>query len=276
MAFVDVYDGTQVGDLKCLAEPAYYTGSVREHQGYQALTFDQLSYAESLSPGCAVVVDGTLVLSPQGATQDFELQCSCLRVIGGVDSPLTYPIQKSTEKHLASLRHLPFMRFRSQATQCLFRIQSKLAFAVHAFMDAHDVQLVDPSVITTSDCEGAGETFSITPQMFSKDHDGKQIPVGLAVSSQLPLEAAILGFKQVYTCQKSFRAEKSDTVKHLAEFLHVEYEGAFCDLQGLLSFTEHFVKYLITYVHSRCKDDFDWFESKFSPRDLRPTRQLLT
>merc|ERR1711988_1446548 len=104
---------------------------------------------------------------------------------------------------------------------------------------------------------------------------GEPMPAGLAVSSQLPLEATITGFTKVWTMQKSFRAEKSDTSKHLAEFLHVEYEEAFTTLDDLLGFTEKFVKFLIEYVHKSCQADFDFLHSKLAPDDLRPTRKLL-
>lgn len=283
IVFLDLYDGTKVGALNCLADQAEYSCETttsgeelsQDEQHYKRITFEQLSQAEHLSIGCAVVVDGKVVLSPPTATQDFEFQVSCVWLIGGVQDPLKYPIQKGTEKTMTSLRQLPFFRFRSQVMQSLFRIRSKLNLAVHLFMDSEDVQLTDPNILTVSDAEGAGETFQVSPSMFSTDAEGNPIPVGLTVSSQLPLEAAITGFKQVYTCQKSFRAEKSDTNKHLAEFLHVEYEGAFMDMDALLDQSERFVKYVINYAYDRCQEDFDWLETKFAPIDTKPTRTLL-
>lgn len=282
--FLDLYDGTKVGSLNCLASQQDYAAVTTITEGedvsqdeaqFKALSFDELSQAEHLSIGCAVVVEGKIVLSPPTATQDFEFQVSSLKVIGGVEDPLKYPIQKGTEKNMTSLRQLPFFRFRSQVMQCLFRIRSKLNLAVHLFMDGENVVLTDPNILTVSDAEGAGETFSVQPNMFSTNAQGEPLPVGLTVSSQLPLEAAITGFKQVYTCQKSFRAEKSDTNKHLAEFLHVEYEGAFMTLDALLSQSERFVKFVINYAFEKCKDDFDWLETKFAPTDTKPTRALL-
>lgn len=297
LVFLDLYDGTKVGSLNCVASAEEYgkeegegeeakkeleatTATTQDEKSFKTLTYAQLSQTEHLSLGCAVVVDGTLVLSPPTATQDFELQVSRVRVIGGVDDPLSYPIQKGTEKKMTSLRQLPFFRIRSQVVQCLFRIRSKLSLGVHLFMDSEDVQLTDPNVITVSDCEGAGETFTISPSsLFQKEgqvEEGVAPPVvGLTVSSQLPLEATVLGFKQVYTCQKSFRAEKSDTAKHLAEFTHVEYEGAFLTMDDLLNQAERFVKYVVNYAFDRCKADFDFLESKLAPTDLRPTRSLL-
>ncbi len=178
---------------------------------------------------------------------------------------------------MVSLRSLPFYRFRAQASQSVFRIRSKLDMAVHLFMDQEDVQLTDPNIMTVSDCEGAGETFHVDPLMFSNHPEtGEPLKVGLTVSSQLPLEAAICGFRQVYTCQKSFRAEKSDTAKHLAEFLHVEYEGAFITLDELIAQSERFVKFVINYAMERCDADFKFLESRMAPTDMKPTRTLLT
>lgn len=246
-----------------------------DEREFRVLDFEQLSQAESLSPGCAVVVEGIPVLAPEEATQDFEFQIHRLRVIGGVEDHLTYSIHKSVEKKLTSLRQLPFMRLRAQVCQSLFRIASKLQFGCELFMDDHGVIKTDPAIISGSDCEGAGEVFSIAPLLFGADEGGEPVQAGLAVSSQLPLEATITGFTKVWTCQKSFRAEKSDTSKHLAEFLHVEYEECFITLDDLLVFTEKFVKFLIEYVCKCCKADFEFLHSKLAPDDMRPTRELL-
>merc|ERR1712217_693643 len=159
----------------------------------KVLEFEQLSQAECVSVGCAVVLDGVPVLAPEGASQDFEFQIHRLRVIGGIEDHVTYPIQKSSEKKLLTLRQLPFMRFRAQACQSLFRIVSKLQFSCELFMDEHDVIKTDPAIITGSDCEGAGEVFSIAPLLFGTDEHGEPIAACLSVSSQLPLEAMITG-----------------------------------------------------------------------------------
>ena len=290
ICFIDIYDGTKVGALMCLASRESYQGEEFKTQfpdlaqadeltysdRFTTLSFDQLSVSQYLSDGCAVVVDGQLVLSPKNATQPIELSVLRLRVIGTIENPATYPIQKTSEKQLATLRKFPFMRIRTQICQSLFRIASKLELGMHMFMDQEGVEKVDPNILTMSDCEGAGETFGISPLMFSTDSDGKDLPVSLTVSSQLPLESAITGLRQVYTSQKSFRAEKSDTSKHLAEFLHIEYEGAFLTLEKLMCFTEKLVKYVISYGLNRCVEDFNFIKSKFAPNDIRPAHVLLT
>jgi asparaginyl-tRNA synthetase len=288
LTFIDVYDGTCVGVLMCITSEEFYLGNkfipepdseqyeLTDSKSFTTLQLDQLGKFELLSEGCSVVIDGLLEKAPEKATQKFEFKIQRLRVIGRVYDPAHYPIQKTSEKQLATLRQYPFMRVRAQAMQCLFRIASDAEYGIHKFMRKQGVVKVDPNILTMSDCEGAGETFMISPQIFSTDRDGKEIPVGLTVSSQLPLESAICGFKQVYTSQKSFRAEKSDTMKHLAEFLHIEYEGAFITLPQLMDFTEKLIKYVIRYVHEKCKDDLDFLESKFAPTDVKSSRDLLT
>lgn len=282
IVFIDLYDGTKVGSLNCLCEQNTFKGiddldepKTQDETYYKTLTFEQLDKADHISIGCAVVVAGKIVLSPPTATQDFEFQASRVAVIGRVHDPINYPLQKGTEKKMVSLRNLPFYRFRSQASQSVFRIRSKLDMAVHLFFDQEDVQLTDPNIMTVSDCEGAGETFTVEPLMFGNDAEGDPVKVGLTVSSQLPLEATICGFRQVYTCQKSFRAEKSDTNKHLAEFTHVEYEGAFLTFDQLIAQAERFVKFVINYVLDRCEADFKFLEGPMAPNDMKPTRTLL-
>jgi asparaginyl-tRNA synthetase len=283
LPFIDISDGTACGSLMGLAHIDYYAGSqYKDEEGhgpdeseFRVLDFKHLSQAEFLSPGCAVVVDGVPVLAPESATQAFEFKIHRLRVISGVEDPTTYAIHKSTEKKLLTLRQLPFMRFHAQVCQSVFRIASKLQFVCELFMDEHDVIKTDPAIITGSDCEGAGEVFSIAPLLFGSDEKGEPTAASLTVSSQLPLEATITGFTKVWTAQKSFRAEKSDTSKHLAEFLHVEYEEAFTTLGDLLAFTEKFVKFLIDDIFKRCTADFDFLHSKLAPDDVGPTREIL-
>jgi asparaginyl-tRNA synthetase len=138
---------------------------------------------------------------------------------------------------------------------------------INKFFFDNNVIKTDPNIITLSDCEGAGETFAIKPSMFSKDSNGEHQNVGLTVSSQLPLEATSKGFSKVFTMQKSFRAERSDTSKHLAEFLHVEYEEYFTTLDKLLTFTENYLKTIIYDTYNSCKKDFDFLNTKFAPKE---------
>ena len=267
IAFIDIYDGTDIGSLMCVASIENYENKVGI---YKSLSFEELSDASKLSPGCSVLVEGKLMKSPDGTTQQFEHHIKNLQLIGNIDDYQTYPIQKSSERNFLSLRQMPFMRVRSQMVQSLFRIRSSLLFNIHSFFDENNVICTDPNIITSSDCEGAGEVFKLDPQIFGEGNS-----VGLTVSSQLPLEAFATGFKDVYTCQKSFRAEKSDTSKHLSEFLHIEYEGYFITLENLLDFTEKFVKSVIKNTFLKRKDDFDFLESKFSAPELKGNKEII-
>jgi asparaginyl-tRNA synthetase len=270
LTFIDIYDGTDNGLLKCIVHHDTYkpTIDIDVERKYQVLTYEQLSEIDFLSPGCSVIVYGQLVKSPEGATQLFELKVDKLEVIGKVEDPVTYPIHKSKERQIMGLRQIPFSRVRTDYYQALFRIRSSLLFTIHSFFDSKKIYCIDPNILTSSDCEGAGEMFKLTPQMFG-DSD-----VGLTVSSQLPLEALATGFTSVYTCQKSFRAEESDTSKHLAEFLHVEYETySFESLEELLTFTEEFLKFCIRETLIKSASDFEILDKS---KELKTTSKMIS
>jgi asparaginyl-tRNA synthetase len=290
LVFCDVGDGSTVTPVRALAErshPEYpYNGDSKElllGQECTALTFDELTQSSKLSLGCSIGLIGTIVQPPVGTTQALELKIVSLYVLGGVADPSKYPIQKSILKKPISLRLVPHARFRAPLIQQLMKIRSEALFAIHEFFHMEGVPLLDPNIMTSSDCEGAGEVFKITPQFFHKEpavvvatttsgagaaattteeeedalqQQQQQHIVGLTVSSQLPLEAMAMGTGKVYTCQKSFRAEKSDTNKHLAEFLHVEYEQYFITLPMLIDQAERYVKHVITVVLQRCPDQY--------------------
>jgi asparaginyl-tRNA synthetase len=291
IVFIDLYDGSTIGSLKCLASEDSYLQMANDDYSkeydsnnikkYELLDFNQLKESKYLSDGCSVVVDGVILQSPNGATQKFELEIRSLRIIGKINDPLCYPIQKSSEKSMVTLRKMPLMRVRSPIMQSIFRISSKLEYAIHDYMNVMNVTKVDPNILTISDCEGAGEVFTVSPNIFDNEsqsniHNETESPnIGLTVSSQLPLEAFITGFGSVYTMQKSFRAEKSDTTKHLSEFLHVEYESSFITFDELMTFTEEYLKHIISYVYKNCEKEFDFIESNLSPEDINPSRSLI-
>ena len=257
LVFVDLGDGSTVTPVRCVAHgeaggsdesesdsSTIHYGSVEvtdpsaasDQDTYRHLTFDEMCQASHLSLGCSVMIYGYVAEPPAGTTQAFEVKILSLYVIGGVADPAKYPIQKSILKKPVQLRPYYHSRFRAQLIQTYMRIRSEALFAVHEFFHKHKIPLLDPSIMTSSDCEGAGEVFKVSPQFFSSgaiaEMEGRDSSacdpyheVGLTVSSQLPLEAMAMGTGDVYTCQKSFRAEKSDTIKHLAEFLHVPHRG---------------------------------------------------
>ena len=256
---------------------------------YSRLSFDEMTQASNLCIGCSVMVLGYVAEPPEGTTQEFEVKILELFVVGGVADAAKYPIQKSILKKPLALRGYPHSRFRAPIVQQLMMIRSQALFAVHEFFNQEGVPLLDPNIMTANDCEGAGEVFKIAPQMFTKapepvkkkktkkgeeeapkEEEVQEEPkepekapeVGLTVSSQLPLEAIAMGTGAVYTCQKSFRAEKSDTNKHLAEFLHVEYEEYFITLDDLIDQAERFVTHVVTTVLDRCQSQYRFLSQK--------------
>jgi asparaginyl-tRNA synthetase len=290
LVFCDINDGSTVTPVRTLAERthelySYGTTTTMNLLGQDltALSFDELTQTSKLSLGCSVAIIGTIVTPPAGTTQAFEIKILHLFVIGGVVDPILYPIQKSILKKPTSLRTVPHARFRAPLIQQFMKIRSEALFAIHEFFHNENVPLLDPNIMTSSDCEGAGEVFKVTPQFFHKEttttapavaEGGEvaaleqlslsppQYAVGLTVSSQLPLEAMAMGTGKVYTCQKSFRAEKSETNKHLAEFLHVEYEQYFITLPQLVDQAERYVKHVITTVLQRCKEQYSFLDGK--------------
>jgi asparaginyl-tRNA synthetase len=305
LLFIDLGDGTTVSPIRALAvkpdapdlkegdvvyatsdTPSHLTDANGDETHYTRLTFDELTQPSSLCAGCSLMAMGKVTTPPEGTTQTFEVKLLEVFVIGGVADATKYPIQKSILKKPLALRSYPHARFRAPLVQQLMLIRSQALFAVHEFFHNEGVPLLDPNIMTANDCEGAGEVFKISPQMFSKgssDGDGKKeeaagaavqeatpaatTEVGLTVSSQLPLEAIAMGTGSVYTCQKSFRAEHSDTNKHLAEFLHVEYEQYFITLDDLLDQAERFVKHVVGTVIDRCEAQYKFLSQKHAAPD---------
>jgi asparaginyl-tRNA synthetase len=283
LVFIDLVDGTTVLPIRGIASQETYKGQefksefepLGDEVHFKVLSFEQLKDAASLSPYCSVAVEGEFVKSPETATQKYEFKILKLSVIGGIPDPSDPPMTKSLEKKITSLRQKPFDRWFSQASKCLFRIGSTATLEVEKYLHSAGFHRTDGNILTSSDCEGAGETFKVTPQMFSKDELGQDIPVGLTVSSQLPLEKFIDGLRRTFVFQKSFRAEKSDTNKHLCEFRHLEIEAKYIDLNWLLDFTEGFLKHSISSVYEKCSEEFDFLESKLGPDDIRHVRAFF-
>jgi len=220
-----------------------------------------------LTTGASAVVDGKLVPSPaQG--QKWELRASKVELVGLADA--TYPLQKKghTAEFLRTIAHL---RPRSNLYGAVFRMRSKLAFAVHQFFQERDFVYVHTPIITASDCEGAGEMFRVTalkgnidekPQV---DFFGK--PTYLTVSGQLEGETFACALSNIYTFGPTFRAENSNTARHAAEFWMIEPEMAFCDLNGDMDLGEEFIKGMAKYALEHCAEDLALF-GKFVDKGL--------
>lgn len=222
------------------------------------------SEVKRLSSGCAVVATGLLTRS-QGQGQAFELQASAVEVVGWVDDPETYPIQPKPHS-LEFLREVAHLRPRTNLFGAVTRIRHCLAQAVHRFFHENGYYWISTPIITTSDAEGAGQMFRVStldmanlPRTdkgavdFSRDFFGKE--TFLTVSGQLNVEAYCLSLSKVYTFGPTFRAENSNTTRHLAEFWMVEPEIAFADLAEDANVAEAFLKYLFRAVLSERADD---------------------
>ncbi|HEB28641.1 MAG TPA: asparagine--tRNA ligase, partial [Porticoccus sp.] len=218
--------------------------------------------------GCAVTVSGELV-SSQGKGQAFEIQAKVVEVVGWVDEPETYPIAKKRHsfEYLRSVAHL---RPRTNTFGAITRVRTVLANAIHNYFFDHGFQWVNTPLITTSDCEGAGEMFRVSnldlanlPRTelggvdFSQDFFAEE--AFLTVSGQLNVEAYCLAMSKVYTFGPTFRAENSNTSRHLSEFWMVEPEIAFADLNDNASLAEDFLSYLFKVVLDKCEDDLAFF-----------------
>jgi asparaginyl-tRNA synthetase len=257
-SFVELNDGSCLRNLQIIAKK-------------DALP----NYAEvqRLSTGASIVVEGALVPS-QGKGQKWELMARDIEIIGVADE--TYPLQKKghTPEFMREIAHL---RPRSNLFGCVFRVRSRLAFAVHQFFQERGFVYIHTPIITGSDCEGAGELFRVStidvknPPMkngridYTRDFFARQ--TYLTVSGQLEAEAFACALTNVYTFGPTFRAENSNTSRHASEFWMIEPEMAFCDLTGNMDLAEELVKYLISDTRNQCSEELELF-AKFVDKEL--------
>ena len=232
------------------------------------------SEVKRLTASCAVIATGTLVPS-QGQGQSYEIQASALQVVGWVDDPETYPIQPKAHS-LEFLREVAHLRPRTNLFGAVTRIRHCLSQAVHRFFHEQGYYWITTPIVTTSDAEGAGQMFRVStldlanlPRGkdgavdFSRDFFGKE--TFLTVSGQLNVEAYCLALSKVYTFGPTFRAENSNTTRHLAEFWMVEPEIAFADLLENAQIAEDFLKYLVRAVHDERADDMAFIAQRVQP-----------
>ena len=249
LSFLEVNDGSCLASLQVIADAtlANYDGEIRK-----------------LATGAALRIQGQLVASPASG-QAVEVQASAITVLGPAD-PATYPLQKKRHS-FEFLRSITHLRSRTNALGAVARVRSALSFAVHRFFHEQGFLQVHTPVITTSDCEGAGEMFTVTAlepaalqgtEPFAADFFGRR--AGLTVSGQLQAEIFALSHGRVYTFGPTFRAENSNTSRHLAEFWMVEPEMAFCDLAGDMQVAEGFIRFLVETALEECSEDLELFD----------------
>jgi asparaginyl-tRNA synthetase len=231
----------------------------------------------TITTGACISAEGELVASP-GKGQSVELKARTLTVHGPAN-PEAYPLQK--KKHtLETLRELGHLRTRSNTFGAVFRVRNVLAYAIHKFFQERGFVYVHTPVISSSDAEGAGQMFQVTtldlgkPADFGQDFFGRR--TFLTVSGQLEAEIFALAFANVYTFGPTFRAENSNTPRHLAEFYMIEPEMAFCNLQDNADLAEAFLKSQVEQVMAACMPDLQFLAKWYEPELLKTLEGLVT
>ncbi|MEA4859885.1 MAG: asparagine--tRNA ligase [Sphaerochaeta sp.] len=240
------------------------------------------SLIASITTGCSVICRGPIVESA-GGNQDVEMASTDITLVG--ECPVdTYPLQKKRHT-IEYLREISHLRARTNMFGAVARVRNTLSFAVHQFFQDHGFAYVNTPIISASDCEGAGEQFLVTtldlakpPKTeeglidYSKDFFGRE--AFLTVSGQLEGETYAMALKNIYTFGPTFRAENSNTKRHLSEFWMVEPEMAFCDLTQNMEVAEAFLKYLFKTVLEKCSEDMAFF-SKFVESGMEETLRTI-
>ncbi len=243
-AFIEINDGSTLANLQIVADAGL--------PNYADLLL-------TMTTGASVTVKGHLVESP-GKNQSLELRAEEIRVLGTSD-PARYPLQKKRHS-FEFLRTIAHLRPRTNTQGAVLRVRSALALATHLFFHQRGFLYVHTPIITGSDCEGGGEMFRITTladsKDLSKDFFGK--PTYLTVSGQLEGEILATAMSDIYTFGPTFRAENSNTSRHLAEFWMIEPEMAFADLQTNMECAESYLKFCVNYLLEHCKEDLAFFD----------------
>jgi asparaginyl-tRNA synthetase len=261
-SFLEINDGSTIKNIQVIAEDklANYTKEILR-----------------LTIGCSVIVKGILVESP-GKGQKVEVQATDVKTIGWAD-PDTYPLQKKRHS-FEYLRTIAHLRPRTNTFGAVARIRNAMSYGIHTFFQDRGFIYLHSPIITGSNSEGAGDMFKVTTLDLQglKGKDGMvdfredffAKPANLTVSGQLEAEVYALALGNVYTFGPTFRAENSNTYRHLAEFWMVEPEMAFCDLKEAIDLAEEFVKSILTCTLRNCKDDMGFF-NRFVDKDLIST-----
>ena len=250
VSFIQISDGSTLTDLQIVVEQSS----------------PDYALVENLNTGCSVTAVGELVES-EGRNQKYEIKASRLEVLGQAD-PEEYPLQKKRHT-LEFLREIAHLRPRTNTFGAMARVRNTMAYAIHSFFQQRGFQYIQTPMITASDAEGAGSMFRVTTLdlqdpplrdgMVDAAEDFFGRPTYLTVSGQLEAEIFALALSDVYTFGPTFRAENSNTSRHLAEFWMVEPEVAFCDLDGLAELAEDFLKYVFSQALDKCPEDMDFF-----------------
>ena len=253
--FIALNDGSTINNIQCVVD-------------FENTPDETL---KRITTGAAISVTGTLVES-KGAGQKFEIQVQKLKILGDSDAE-KFPIQPKNKPSLDFLRENAHLRVRTNMFGAIMRVRSVLSYAVHSYFQEKGFVYVNTPIVTGSDAEGAGEMFKVTALPFNEtprtedgkvdykeDFFGKE--TNLTVSGQLEAETYAMALGQVYTFGPTFRAENSNTSRHLAEFWMIEPEVAFNDLNDNMDLAEDFIQYVIKYTMDKCPDDLKFLEGR--------------
>jgi asparaginyl-tRNA synthetase len=257
-AFIVVNDGSNVNGLQVV---------------YEAVDLGYEETIKEVTNGCSIIVVGKLVQSP-GKGQDFELKADTVNVVGLCDAE-TYPLQKK-QHTFEFLRTIAHLRARTNTIGAVARVRNALSFATHKFFQEKGFLYIHTPIISTSDCEGAGEMFTVSKLSHDKpprkpdgtvdyeqDYFARQ--AFLTVSGQLELETYACALSNVYTFGPTFRAENSNTARHLSEFWMVEPEIAYAELKDVMTCAESYLKYCLKYLLETCHKDMEFFDAHVKP-----------
>ena len=249
MAFIELNDGTSLKHLQIVIDKAVLT-----------------DISEFMKLGTSLKVEGKLVNSAV-AEDSVEINAESIEVLG--ECPPEYPLQKKRHT-LEYLRTIPHLRVRTNTFNEVFRVRSVVSAAIHEFFQARHFTYIHTPLITASDCEGAGEMFKVTTIGYSNEYKKEEEynaadffgrRAALSVSGQLEGEVAAMAMGKIYTFGPSFRAEKSNTPRHVAEFWHVEPEVAFAELPDIIEIAEDMIKYIIKSVLEKCPEEMKFFNN---------------
>lgn len=262
MAFIALNDGTTLPHLQIVIDKA--TG---------------ISYEEAMPVGTSVKVIGKVV---EGQNGGVEINAQEITVLG--KCPSEYPLQKKRHT-LEFLRTMPHLRGRTNTFNAVMRVRSVLAEAIHQYFQDRNYVYINTPLITGSDCEGAGEMFQVTTLGYAPDFKSEEEyyaadffnkRAGLSVSGQLEGEMAAMAMGKIYTFGPSFRAENSNTPKHLAEFWHIEPEVAFMELPDVIELAEDMMKFVIRTVLDSCQEEMKFFDQHFEKGLIARLEELIS
>ncbi len=266
-SFIEVNDGSCLNSIQVVADHSLASYA---------------SASPKLHTGSCIAVEGQLVKS-QGKGQSMEVRASDLKIYGAADAE-KYPLQKKRHS-FEFLREIAHLRPRTNTFGAVMRVRNRLAFSIHKFFNDRGFIYLNTPIITTSDCEGAGEMFQVTtldlknPPLadgeidYSQDFFGEK--TGLTVSGQLEGETYAMALSDIYTFGPTFRAENSNTSRHLAEFWMVEPEMAFYDLDDDMDLAEEFIRYLLKDVLENCPEDMEFFNKRIEPTLLETLTHIV-